>query len=67
MKKSDIFRYADLGLRLVVLCLGLVGGGVWADNLWHTQPWLTLFGALMAVVSVLWLLLRINKNSASHD
>jgi F0F1-type ATP synthase assembly protein I len=63
LKANNWLRYADIGLRLTVLTVFLVGGGVWADKHWQTSPWFTLLGIFMALGLLMRTVLNVGKKN----
>jgi F0F1-type ATP synthase assembly protein I len=46
--------------------IGLFAGR-WADQRWHTEPWLTLIGVLIGVVAGFRELYRLSKKALKED
>lgn len=48
---ADIVRLSSVGLVLAI-CVGLgAWGGVWLDNRWGTDPWMTVVGVVLGSVA----------------
>lgn len=52
-KSQVLFMFgtmADTSWRMFIPIIGLALLGVWADNSWHTKPWMTVVGIIIGVV-----------------
>ena len=56
--QASWLRYSHLGLQFV-LTMGLcLWAGLWADERFRTEPWLTVTGALFGIGAATYLLIR---------
>jgi len=60
-------RYSYLGIFFGVAVVIGVLAGRWADNRWHTGPWLTLLGLLLGVASGFRELYRVSKRALEDE
>lgn len=59
--------YMHLGFQLFAAILLFCGGGFWLDRTLGTLPWLTLGGAVLALVAILALVLNVDAESRKRE
>jgi ATP synthase protein I len=53
-KFSDIGNYLGLGLQLAVTVGAMVFVGIWLDNKFNTNPWMTLGCSFLGIIAALY-------------
>lgn len=60
-------RFSYIGIFFGVAVVICVFAGRWADNRWHTTPWLTVLGLLLGVATGFRELYRISKRALKDE
>jgi F0F1-type ATP synthase assembly protein I len=59
-------RYASIGFQIALSLVVYIVAGNWLDKRLGTDPWLTLVGALLGFVTMMFLIIRLAKHGDDH-